>query len=183
MRRGRTDTYPAFPEIEAQLGYNPARFLVPTDDEMDELSWTARATAFIRGMENVETVRAWIEVEVALEQGANGGPRKQVIKCLNHRQAALDGTDASWDEPESPNESSREDTTATTDEPVEPTSSRADVSAPTALAADGGTIDATPSCPVCHGELTREEIAGKTGYWCPQCQEFQEPVTTEAVPA
>lgn len=155
MRR-KTDAYPAFPEINAQLSYNPARFLVPTDDDVDELPWQTRVKAFIRGMTDVETVRAWIEVEIALGRGPDGGPRKQVITWLNQRQAAIEGRAVSVDETAPPEEES----TAT------------------ALAADGGT-DETPICPECHGELQREEIASQIGYWCPGCGEFREPVATE----
>jgi hypothetical protein len=177
MRR-KTDACPAFPEITQQLGYNPARFLMPTADEMDELSWATRAKAFIRGMEDVETVRAWIEVEVALEQGAHGGPRKKVIRWLNQRQAAIEGRDVPVDETAHTDAAVRDETTEPVDEPDTPTPSNA-VNTATALAADGGTSETTPSCPECQGECIREEIADKIGYWCPACEEFRAPGTME----
>jgi hypothetical protein len=188
MRRGKTDTYPAFPEIEAQLGYNPARFLVPTDDARDELSWATRVKAFIRGLDDVETIRAWLTVEAALELGANGGPRKKVIKWLNQRQAVLEGTadQETADQTETRTQQSAaavaeppEETPTETDDAVAQTASDT-TSADAGLAADGGaTPDETPSCPECQGECTREEIAGQTGFWCPQCEDFREPVAME----
>jgi hypothetical protein len=181
MRRGKTDVYPAFPEITQQLGYNPARFLVPTADEMDELSWTTRAKAFIDGMDDVETIRAWQRVEATLEQGANGGPRKKVIRWLNQRQAVIEGRDVPVDDTAPPDASARDETTEPVDKPGTLTPADGTASTETALAADGGAPpDETPSCPECHGECTREEIAGKTGVWCPACGEFREPVATEA---
>jgi hypothetical protein len=46
MRRGTTDASPAFPEITQQLGYNPARFLVPTDDTIASCPlWLKRPVA------------------------------------------------------------------------------------------------------------------------------------------
>jgi hypothetical protein len=187
MRRGTTDTYPSFPEIKDQLGYNPARFLLPTDDAVDELSWKTRATAFIRGMDDVETIRAWIEVEVALEQGQNGGPRKKVIRWLNHRQAVIEGTVSKSTETGQESEASTADTAAmTATETPEIAADTApaviEASTDTPLAADGGaTSDETSLCPDCHVELTKETIAGQTGYWCPQCRDFREP-TTEVAP-
>jgi hypothetical protein len=179
MRRGTTDAIPAFPEIKDQLGYNPARFLVPTDDAMDEMSWTTRAKAFIDGMDDVETVRAWLTVEAALEQGANGGPRKKVIRWLNHRQAAIEGRDIPVDDTTPTDASSRDEATESVDKPDPPTPSNEENTA-TAVAADGGaTPETTPICPECHGECTREEIAGKIGFWCPACGEFREPVAME----
>jgi hypothetical protein len=179
MRRGKTDAYPAFPDIKDQLGYNPARFLMPTDDEMDELSWTTRAKAFIDGMDDVETVRAWLTVEAALELGANGGPRKKVIRWLNHRQAVIEGRDIPADDTEHTDAVARDETTESVDEPGPPTPSNEGNTA-TALAADGGaTPDETPICPECHDECTREEIAGKIGFWCPACGEFRDPVVRE----
>jgi hypothetical protein len=180
MRRGKSDTYPAFPDIKDQLGYNPARFLVPTDDAMDELSWQTRTQAFIRGMNDVETIRAWLRAEAALEQGANGGPRKQVVEWLNRRQVAIEGRDVPGDDTAHTDASAHDETTDSVDEPGTPTPATEE-STTTTVAADGGaTPDETPLCPECHGECTREEIVGKIGFWCPTCGEFREPVTTEA---
>ena len=179
MRRGQTDTYPSVPEVEDQLGYNPARFLVPSDNEMDELSWKTRTQAFIRGMDDVETVRAWLTVEAALELGANGGPRKKVIRWLNHRQAVIEGRDVSVVDTEDTDTLARDETTEPVDELGTPTPSNEGNTA-TALAADGGaTPETTPTCPECQGECTREEITGKIGFWCPSCGEFREPVAME----
>jgi hypothetical protein len=190
MRRGNTRSYPAFPEIEAQLGYNPARFLVPTNDEMDELSWSTRAKAFIHGMDEVATVRAWIAVERALELG-DDGPRSQVITWLEDRQAVLDGTadQETADQTETRTQpspaamaESPDETSTETDDVVAQTASDT-TNADAGLAADGGTTpDPTPTCSDCQADLTREEIAGKTGFWYPQCQEFRKPATAE-VPA
>jgi hypothetical protein len=197
MQGGNTRSYPAFPEIEDQLGYNPARFLdqpqsVP--DHISETSPMATVQAFIRGMDESETIRAWIAVEVALGRGENGGPRTDVADWLYDRREQIEGdtvhsteTHADGGETEE-DEDEDEDDSETTETPIEPDApSETDAtgsttSAATPLAADGGTCD-DPTCPDCHTALTREEIAGKTGFWCPQCQDFQEPVTTEAVPA
>jgi hypothetical protein len=184
-----TRSYPSFPPIKEQLGYNPARFLVPTADEMDELSWSTRAKAFIDGMDDVATVRAWIAVERTLEQG-DDGPRTQVITWLEDRQAVLEGTaeqetaDQEVTEARqhvSPVAESPEETSTETDDMVAQTASDT-TSADAGLAADGGTTR-DPTCPVCQADLTREKIAGKTGYWCPQCQDFQEPIAAAEVPA
>jgi predicted RNA-binding Zn-ribbon protein involved in translation (DUF1610 family) len=183
MRRGTTDAVPAFPEIKDQLGYNPARFLVPTDDAMDELSWTTRAKAFIRGMDDVETVRAWLTVEAALEQGANGGPRKKVIRWLNQRQAAIEGRDVPADDTAHTDAAAPDETTEPVAESGTPTPSRTTASTETALAADGGaTPETTPSCPTCHEDLTREEIGDDVGFWCPACGDFKEPRDTAEAP-
>jgi hypothetical protein len=185
MRRGKTDAYPAFPEITQQLGYNPARFLVPTDDAVDELSWKTRTKAFIRRMDAVETVRAWIEVALEL---VNDGPRKKVITWLNQRQAVLEGTadQETADQTETKTHQSAaavaeppEETPIETDDAVAQTASDT-TSADAGLAADGGATPAeTPSCPECQGECTREEIAGQTGFWCPQCEDFRAPGAME----
>jgi hypothetical protein len=181
MRRGTTNAVPAFPDIKQQLGYNPARFLVPTADAMDELSWTTRVKAFIRGMDDVATVRAWLRVEAALELGANGGPRKKVIRWLNQRQAVIEGRDVPVDDTEHTAAAARDETTEPVDEPGPPTPSN-EVNTATAVAADGGaTPETTPICPECHDECTREEIAGKIGFWCPSCGEFREPVAMEGL--
>jgi hypothetical protein len=132
-------------------------------------------------MDDVETIRAWQRVEVALAQGANGGPRKRVIKWLNRRQAAIEGRDGSAErtEPEYTDASSRDETTEPVDEPVTPTPSN-EVNTEPALAADGGAPPPeTPICPECRGELKREEIADTIGYWCSHCGGFREPIATE----
>lgn len=189
MRRGKTDAVPAFPDTEEQIGYNPARFLMPTDNSIDELSWSTRVTAFVNGMDDVETIRAWQTVEVALELGTNGGPREKVMEWLKQRKAVLDGTASQSTETGRENEAPTADTAAitTTETPeiapdTAPTPSATEVSTDTPLAADGGaTPDETAICPNCHIELTEETIAGQIGYWCPQERDFREPVAPAEV--
>jgi hypothetical protein len=202
MQGGNTRSYPAFPEIEDQLGYNPARFLdqpqsVP--DHICDISPMATVQAFINGMDESETIRAWIEVEVALGRGENGGPRTDVADWLYDRREQIEGDTVHSTETPQPDETHTdggesetdededEDDSETTETPIEPDApSETDAtgsttSAATSLAADGGTCN-DPTCADCHTALTREEIVGKTGFWCPQCQDFRKPATAE-VPA
>jgi hypothetical protein len=204
MQGGNTQSYPAFPEIEAALGYNPARFLdqpqsVP--DHICDTSPMATVQAFINGMDESETIRAWIEVEAALGRGENGGPRTDVADWLYDRREQIEeDTDAQSEATLSNHEAlahqagedethadageDRDELTETLTEPDTPNETDAAVDATSAdagLAADGGTTR-DPTCPVCQADLTREEIAGKTGYWCPMCEDFQESDATE-VPA
>lgn len=86
--RERSQEYLESPDIEETLGYNPARFLdqrVGKDGCTKDLT----AKALIRGIEDIETIRAWIAVEVDLGR-ADGGPRREIIKWLNRQQAQLE---------------------------------------------------------------------------------------------
>lgn len=197
MRGGSSQTYPSFPAIEASLGYNPARFLDHPADAQDTIGDTselATAEAMIRGLDDIETVRLWIDVEIALGRGPDGKPRAEVTEWLYQRRAQLDGdTDTQSNETPSdheaaddePHADAGDDTDETPEPPAEPPApavSDADeaVTAEPSVAADGGTTtEETSVCAVCHTELTREEIAGKVGYWCPECRDFQEPVMPE----
>jgi hypothetical protein len=199
MQGGNTRSYPAFPEIEAELGYNPARFLdqprsVP--DHICDTSPMATVQAFINGMDESETIRAWIEVEVALGRGENGGPRTDVVDWLTDRREQIEGDTVHSTETPQPDEthtdvgeievgenegageSEMTETPIKSDTPSETDATGSTTSAATPLAADGGTCD-DPTCADCHTALTREEIAGKTGFWCPQCQDFRELATAE----
>lgn len=180
MRSGSRQTDPSFPELEETIGYNPARFLDVSADAQDTIGDTAElatAEAMIRGLDDIETVRAWIDVEIALGRGPDGKPRADVTEWLYQRRAQLDGnTDVQSDEAPTDHE-------AADDEPHTDASDDADETTgppagPTSLAADGGTTtEETPVCEICYTELSQEEIAGKVGYWCSECRDFREPVT------
>ena len=67
-------TRPQYPRIQAEIGEDPARFL----HEPNETTW-----ARIRGIVDLEVLDAWFEVETDLD------PRREVIRALNQRRAAL----------------------------------------------------------------------------------------------
>lgn len=86
MRGGASQTYPSFPEIEALLGYNPARFLDHEDSApIGDTSELTLAKARINGITDIDTIQAWLTIETNLDRG----PRQTVVKWLNQRQAAL----------------------------------------------------------------------------------------------
>lgn len=181
MRCGLSGNYPEYPDIEAQLGYNPARFLAQS---VGKNSCTAELTAkaLIRGVQTVEHLRLWLSVETDLGRGRNDGPRQHVIKWINHRQAQLTnntepstatGIEASEAEAADQDDPTLDDKP----EPAGPaTTDRSSTSSQpsTRPVADGGD-PAPPECPDCNGELTREEIGTETAHWCPCCGGFREP--------
>lgn len=198
MRGGATRPYPSFPEIEADIGYNPARFLDvrAVGDGIGETSDLTTAWALIRGIQDIATIRAWITVEVELGRGRNGGPRKKVIKRLNRRQLQIKETTETTPSAENTAQDSQEKANTTNDSegdesttadgatsitasvaasdiPSTPTSMS--TSADPALATDGGTGLSTPRCPDCRAELQREEVADEVAYWCGPCGGFREP--------
>jgi hypothetical protein len=196
MQGDNTQSHPAFGEIEARLGYNPARYLdQPSRSKIGDTSPLATAQALIRGMDDVDTVRAWLTVEVELGRGTDGGPRQAVITWLNQRQAQLEDAENQPAETPSDDDDEADDGThadASEDEDETPSHAPSDtetdvaVTADTsadAVLADGGTpTEETSTCAECQTELKREEIADKTGYWCQQCRDFCKPAETE-VPA
>jgi hypothetical protein len=191
MQGGDTRSVPAFGEIEARLGYNPARYLDTSDrSRIGDTSNLATAQAMIRGMDDIETVRAWIDVEIALGRGTNGDPRQAVITWLRQRQAQLEDSERQPAETPLDHDDKTDGTHADAgdDEDGTPSNAPSDtetdgtVTAETsadAVLADGGTTEETSTCTECQTELKREAIAGQTGYWCPQCRDFREPNATE----
>lgn len=189
MRGGNTRSYPSFPDIEDQLGYNPARFLDVSADAQDSIGETSElvmAESVIQGIEDVETIQAWFTVEAQLDRG----PRRKVIDWLDQRKSALQGPETQADGTEQEHESSSDDTTqvipeetpsdedATVGEEENTTggTATAATNAPASVATDGGTASLSdPTCSECGDDLTPEEIAGKLGYWCPRCSDFREP--------
>jgi len=81
-------TYPAFDNIEAGIGHNPARFLdwEIVSDESRKMLLKAR----IRGIDRIAVCRAYKAVERALGRGSAGGPREAVIRLLNQREEFLE---------------------------------------------------------------------------------------------
>lgn len=73
--------YPAFPEIEAEIGENPARFL--------EGANPALLKARRRGIDRVDVARRWIEVEIELADIYDRAPRSDLISYLNKRTKYL----------------------------------------------------------------------------------------------
>lgn len=183
MNGGNTRSHPSFPDIEDQLGYNPARFLDHEDSAtISETSELAMAQAMIRGIEDVATVRTWVTVETPLDRG----PRQQVIAWLNQRQATLQDTGAHETEATLSDadecaivEPATESDDDMMEPPTQPTPSSAATTSSTkaTVATDGGTESLSdPTCSECGENLTPEEIAGQLGYWCPRCSDFQEPM-------
>lgn len=195
MLRGSTHEVPTFPDIEADLGYNPARFLQTQSSDghtsIGDTSELALAQAVIRGIDDIETIRAWIEVEVALGRGQNGGPRQYVIKQLHQQQRQIKGNaddvslpaEGDGEAQSSPGkeesatvraETVSDDSTA--ESATQPDTSSADMTT-SAVAMDGGTEPLPdPTCANCGGDLKPEKIAGRLGYWCANESDFREPV-------
>lgn len=171
--RDQSHDYPAFPEIEAELGYNPSRFL---DHEIETTSCTAdlTVTALIRGLDDIETIRAWIEVEVDLERD-NGGPRREIITQLNRRQLQIEEASAP-----STTKNDRATTSAPTEESTVANAERArdeESSEPAPDAPETASNGAaTPHCSDCRAELTPEEVGDETAHWCAHCGGFRDPL-------
>ena len=73
-----------YPEIEADIGEDPARFLDYDFEANDGMRTTALAR--IRGIDRIATVRAWIGVERALDRPT----REHIIEALQEREATLE---------------------------------------------------------------------------------------------
>jgi hypothetical protein len=187
MQGDDTRSILAFPEIEARLGYNPARFLdQPSQSDFGDTSPLATAQALIRGMDDLKTVRAWRDVEIALGRGTNGNPLQRVVRKLNKRQAqfeadtpneSLGAEDAA---PESSRDVDTAPTAAETPQAVKQPPGPASTTTGTemVLATDGGAaLRSASTCPVCGSDLETEDIAGDTGCWCPQESDFWEPAS------
>lgn len=82
-RRTHRSDRPTYPELEEEIGEDPARYL----HDPDETTW-----ARIRGIVREDVLDAWYEVETDL------GPRRRVIRALNQRRKVLDGSGESDDE-------------------------------------------------------------------------------------
>lgn len=77
-----------FPQVAAEIGEDPARFLdVPlvAPDQLGSSPFEL-AAARIAGIDDIDTARAWLRVEAELERG----PRKGVVQRLNRRKAELE---------------------------------------------------------------------------------------------
>lgn len=195
MLRGSTREVPTFSDIEADLGYNPARFLQTQSSDghtsIGDTSELAMAQAVIRGIDDIETIRAWIEVEVELGCGQNGGPRQHVIKQLHQQQRQIKGNADNASPPaegdgeaQSPTGEVENATVGaetvsndgTAESATQPDTSSVDMTT-SAVATDGGTEPPPdPTCSNCGGDLKPEKIAGRLGYWCANESDFREPV-------
>lgn len=71
--------HPQYPEYADQFGEDPARILYHIK----------RPEARIRGLESVDLVRAYLDVETDREE-----PRGEVVAALNRRQRELEATSA-----------------------------------------------------------------------------------------
>lgn len=88
-------SHPAYPSIEADLGYNPARFLdhdlLETGDRDTTESNRQLVRAVIRGLQSVAAVRAWRGVELNLAHEVyDREPRHPVLEWLAEREAELE---------------------------------------------------------------------------------------------
>lgn len=72
-RQGTMD-YPEFPDVQEEIGENPARYLL----EPNETTY-----AVIRGISDPDRLDAWFRVEEEL------GPRKKVLQALNDQREAI----------------------------------------------------------------------------------------------
>lgn len=170
-RRRLSGNYPEFPDITDQLGYNPARFLDCSVGENSQIE-ERTARALIRGVQDVEHLRLWIKVEVALERG-NDEPRQQVIRWINHRQTKLRDDTTSAQEREQNTDASEafdQDEPNEQDEKTEPVETdTTDTDADTAKSVEP-VEDAHHRCPDCHGELPTETVGDEDdAHWCEYC--------------
>ncbi|WP_436924936.1 hypothetical protein [Halosimplex amylolyticum] len=87
--------FPAFDNIEADIGHNPARyldwdFLAESYGDRDIKSGRKLLLkARIRGIDRIEVVRAYKAVERAIGRGPAGGPREAVMRLLDQREQFL----------------------------------------------------------------------------------------------
>jgi hypothetical protein len=90
MKRSASRTREEYPEVAAEIGEDPARFLdYPIIEPDQNSSPMLLAKARIRGIESLDVVDGWFEVETSLDRG----PRKKVLAMLNQRRAQLEETD------------------------------------------------------------------------------------------
>lgn len=180
--RGQARDYPSFPEIKAQIGYNPARFL---DHEIKNASCTKDLTveSLIRGIQDVDTIRAWLTVEADLGRGRRGGPRQRVVKWLNRRQVQIEN-DETIPSATTTDSATGGSEAASDEELTEPVSdSRETASNGAATTASDPEPVPDPTCPICGDPLVPEEIAGQVGYWCCECHDFREPASEPPSPS
>lgn len=78
-RPGQTADRPTYPSIEDKIGEDPARYL----HDLDQTAFSR-----IRGIQDEETIDAWVRVEADL------GPRKPVMAALYQQRARLGGDDS-----------------------------------------------------------------------------------------
>lgn len=80
-----------YPDVAAEIGEDPARFLdVPlVAPDHEGSSPFALAAARIAGIDDTEVANAWLRVEAQLERG----PRKGVVQRLNRQKADLETDD------------------------------------------------------------------------------------------
>lgn len=76
MTRDQDDGLPRWPVLEDELGEDPSRFLRFS---------SAFALARIRGLDDLELVRKWIECEIELAKVRGDGARSAIIAGLNRR--------------------------------------------------------------------------------------------------
>jgi len=81
----------SFPVLQEQIGEDPGRYLdcdLVGPDVDDGRVMLVRAR--IRGIDSIETVRAWIAVERRLGHGPADGPREGIIRLLDQREERLE---------------------------------------------------------------------------------------------
>lgn len=74
-----------FPEVAEMIGEDPARYL-DTDLVSGEGVQDDTFESRVRGIDRLEVIQAWIEIETSLERG----PRRHVIARLNRRKRELE---------------------------------------------------------------------------------------------
>jgi hypothetical protein len=76
-----------FPEIAAEIGEDPARFLDQplAPDRIGDMTRLSLAKARIRGIDKKLVARYWLEVEHRLERG----PRESIVERLEQRARQL----------------------------------------------------------------------------------------------
>ena len=87
MKASADPDHETFPAVADEIGEDPARFLdkpiLAPGQEGSSPMLTAKAR--IRGIESLDVLDGWFEVETSLDRG----PRKKVISMLNQRRAHL----------------------------------------------------------------------------------------------
>lgn len=86
--RGSRRDRERFPDLKADIGEDPARFLdYPVLSSKSEVgSPLLLARARIRGIDNLATLRAWMAIERRLDRG----PRAKVLNWLDERERELE---------------------------------------------------------------------------------------------
>ncbi|WP_254544079.1 hypothetical protein [Halomarina pelagica] len=172
MTRRRRIEVPSYPDIEEAVGYNPARFLkTRSRDGLEKHGGDTTelhlAICVIRGIDDLGTINAWIQVERDLFDGG----RDHVMKLLEHRREII--LDRLRDEQAQEREKASERGRSSSSRRESP--EQAERESGRTVAADGGALD-EPVCPDCTSAVEAETVDEQRGWWCPECTSFVRPL-------